>query len=105
MQVKRYSSGMMARLAFSIAVATDPDILIIDEALAVGDMGFRNKCAKRIDEIKAAGSTIIYVSHHLEEIKKICTRACYLEKGKVEMIGDVNEVCDYYEQQVIRKKA
>lgn len=105
MQVKRYSSGMMARLAFSIAVATNPDILIIDEALAVGDMGFRNKCAKRIDEIKAAGSTIIYVSHHLEEIKKICTRACYLEKGKVEMIGDVNEVCDYYEQQVIRKKA
>ena len=105
MQVKRYSSGMMARLAFSIAVATDPDILIIDEALAVGDMGFRNKCAKRIDEIKAAGSTIIYVSHHLEEIKKICTRACYLEHGRVEMIGDVNEVCDYYEHQVIRKKA
>jgi ABC-2 type transport system ATP-binding protein len=104
MQVKRYSSGMMARLAFSIAVATDPDILIIDEALAVGDMGFRSKCAKRIDEIKNAGSTIIYVSHHLDEIKKICTRACYLENGKVQMVGNVNDVCDYYEQQVIRKK-
>lgn len=102
MQAKRYSSGMLSRLAFSIGVTTHPDILIIDEALAVGDMGFRNKCAKRIDEIKAQGSTIIYVSHHMDEIKKICTRACFLEDGKITQIGPVDEICDYYEQRVTK---
>lgn len=103
MQVKRYSSGMMARLAFSIAVATNPEILIVDEALAVGDMGFRQKCANRIAEIQAAGCTIIYVSHHFDEIKKICTRAAYLDGGKVAKVGTVDEICDYYEQQLIKK--
>ncbi len=97
MQVKRYSSGMMARLAFSIAVANLPEILIIDEALAVGDLGFRKKCARRINEIKAAGSTIIYVSHHLDEIKNICTRAIFMEDGKISVEGDVEKVCSYYE--------
>ncbi len=105
MQVKRYSSGMMARLAFSIAVAIQPEILIIDEALAVGDMGFREKCAKRINEIKKSGSTIIYVSHHLEEIKNICTRAIFMEDGKIALSGDVNEVCDYYQTHLKRKTA
>ena len=103
MQVKRYSSGMMARLAFSIAVATDPEILIIDEALAVGDMGFRQKCANRIEEIKKAGCTIIYVSHHFDEIKNICTRAAYIENGKIEKIGAVNDICDYYEKKLSNK--
>jgi ABC-type polysaccharide/polyol phosphate transport system ATPase subunit len=97
MQVKRYSSGMMARLAFSIAVASLPEILIIDEALAVGDLGFRKKCARRINEIKDAGSTIIYVSHHLDEIKNICTRAIFMEDGKISVEGDVETVCKYYE--------
>ncbi|MBL0339787.1 MAG: ABC transporter ATP-binding protein [Bacteroidetes bacterium] len=105
MQVKRYSSGMMARLAFSIAVAVAPEILIIDEALAVGDLGFRQKCAKRINEIKNSGSTIIYVSHHLEEIKNICTRAIFMEDGKIAISGDVNEVCDYYQTHLKRKVA
>jgi len=100
MQVKKYSSGMMARLAFSTAVAKTPDILIIDEALAVGDLGFIKKSARRIDEIKDAGSTILYVSHHLEEIKRICTKACYFSDGKVAKIGDVDEVCAYYEEQL-----
>ena len=103
MQVKRYSSGMMARLAFSIAVATDPEILIVDEALAVGDMGFRQKCAKRINEIKQAGCTIIYVSHHFDEIKNICTRAAFLDNGKIAKIGPVDEICAYYEEQLIKK--
>lgn len=103
MQVKRYSSGMMSRLAFSIAVATDPEILIIDEALAVGDLGFRKKCARRINEIKEAGSTILYVSHHLAEIKNICTKAIFLEDGKVVKEGDVNEICSYYEEQLNKK--
>jgi lipopolysaccharide transport system ATP-binding protein len=105
MQVKRYSSGMMARLAFSIAVANLPEILIIDEALAVGDLGFRQKCAKRINEIKASGSTIIYVSHHLEEIKNICTRAIFMDEGKIAVEGDVNMVCDYYVSHQQRRKA
>lgn len=104
MQVKRYSSGMMSRLAFSIAVATDPEILIIDEALAVGDLGFRKKCAQRINEIKAAGSTILYVSHHLAEIKNICTRAIFLEGGKVKQSGTVEEICNLYEDTLLKKK-
>lgn len=104
MQVKRYSSGMMSRLAFSIAVATDPEILIIDEALAVGDLGFRKKCAQRINEIKEAGSTILYVSHHLAEIKNICTRAIFLEGGKVQQSGTVEEICDLYESTLLKKK-
>ena len=103
MQVKRYSSGMTSKLAFSIAVATQPDILIVDEALAVGDMGFREKCAKRIDEMKSNGCTILYVSHHLDEIKKICTKACYLENGQITKMGGVDEVCDYYEEKMTRK--
>ncbi len=104
MQVKRYSSGMMSRLAFSIAVATDPEILIIDEALAVGDLGFRKKCAQRINEIKESGSTILYVSHHLAEIKNICTRAIFLEGGKVKQEGSVEEICDLYESTLVKKK-
>jgi ABC-2 type transport system ATP-binding protein/lipopolysaccharide transport system ATP-binding protein len=104
MQVKRYSSGMMSKLAFSIAAATDPEILIIDEALAVGDLGFRRKCAHRINEIKAAGSTILYVSHHIAEIKNICTRAVFLKDGKMFQEGSVDEICDLYENELLKKK-
>lgn len=97
MQVKRYSSGMMARLAFSIAVANTPEILIVDEALAVGDMAFRQKCANRITEIIKEGCTILYVSHHMDEIKRICTRAIFLENGKIVKDGKVDDICNYYE--------
>jgi len=96
MQVKRYSSGMVSRLAFSIAVANTPDILIVDEALAVGDLGFRQKCADRINEIKSEGGTIIYVSHHIDEIKNICTRAVFMEDGVIAKEGSVDEICNYY---------
>ena len=82
-----------------------PEILIIDEVLAVGDLGFRQKCANRINEIKDAGSTIIYVSHHLEEIKNICTRAIFMEDGKIILSGDVDEVCEYYKTHLDRKVA
>ncbi|NEQ48866.1 MAG: ABC transporter ATP-binding protein [Leptolyngbya sp. SIO3F4] len=102
MQVKRYSSGMMARLAFAITVANDPEILIIDEALAVGDLGFQKKCAVRIDQIRESGGTIIYVSHHEKEIRRICDRACFLEDGKVGKVGDVEEILAYYEAQLVR---
>jgi ABC-type polysaccharide/polyol phosphate transport system ATPase subunit len=103
MQVKRYSSGMMSRLAFSIAVANTPEILIIDEALAVGDFGFRQKCAVRINEIKAGGSTIIYVSHHVDEIKNICNRAIFMENGTITYEGNVDDVCEYYKTHLKRK--
>jgi ABC-type polysaccharide/polyol phosphate transport system ATPase subunit len=102
MQVKRYSSGMMSRLAFSIAVANTPEILIIDEALAVGDFGFRQKCATRINEIKSGGSTIIYVSHHVDEIKNICNRAIFMESGTITYQGDVELVCEYYKTHLKR---
>jgi ABC-type polysaccharide/polyol phosphate transport system ATPase subunit len=98
MQIKRYSAGMMARLAFSISVCRIPDILIVDEALSVGDQGFQVKCADRINEMKAAGTTIIYVSHSLAELKRICTRGACLEEGKIAKIGPIDEVGEYYNQ-------
>ena len=98
MQIKRYSAGMMARLAFSISVCRIPDILIVDEALSVGDQGFQVKCADRINEMKAAGTTIIYVSHSLAELKRICTRGACLEDGKIAKVGPIDEVGEYYNQ-------
>ncbi|MES2558581.1 MAG: ABC transporter ATP-binding protein [Bacteroidota bacterium] len=98
MQIKRYSAGMMARLAFSISVCRIPDILIVDEALSVGDQGFQVKCADRINEMKAAGTTIIYVSHSLAELKRICTRGACLEDGKIAKVGPIDEVGEYYSQ-------
>ncbi|MEM9022458.1 MAG: ABC transporter ATP-binding protein [Bacteroidota bacterium] len=96
MQVKRYSTGMMARLAFAISVAEKPEILIVDEALAVGDLGFQRKCAARINEIRDEGSTIVYVAHHIAEIKRICTRAICIHEGKIVMTGPVDEALDFY---------
>ncbi|MCS6824153.1 MAG: ABC transporter ATP-binding protein [Cytophagaceae bacterium] len=99
MQVKRYSSGMMARLAFSMVVTLDPEILVVDEALAVGDLGFQNKCLNRILELKNRGTTILYVSHNNDEIKKLCNRAAWIEEGKVKMIGQAQHVVDAYVKQ------
>lgn len=98
MQVKRYSSGMMSRLAFSIAISSNPEILIVDEALAVGDLAFQKKCAERIDQIRSNGNTIVYVSHNETELKRICTRAACLSNGVIEKLGNVDEVVDYYNQ-------
>lgn len=98
MQVKRYSTGMMSRLAFSIAVANTPDILIVDEALAVGDRGFREKCAKRIDEIRKSGSTIVYVTHITSELRRICNKAACLKDGKIVKCGEIEEVINFYEE-------
>lgn len=96
MQMKRYSSGMVARLSFSIATAETPDILLVDEVLAVGDLGFQQKCVERFNEIKKAGSTIVYVSHHYDEIKRICNRAVCLESGVLEKDGTVPEIEKHY---------
>ncbi|WP_413378318.1 ABC transporter ATP-binding protein [Alkalihalobacillus sp. 1P02AB] len=94
--VKFYSSGMKARLGFSIAVHIETDIILIDEVLAVGDKEFREKCYERILKLKAKGKTIIIVSHQLKPLKKICDRAMVLKKGEVLRIGEINEMIDFY---------
>lgn len=86
--VKTYSSGMYVRIAFAIATCADPDILIIDEALSVGDLNFRNKCMGRINELRAKGVSILFVSHDLSTLQMICNRAVWIEKGLVMAIGD-----------------
>lgn len=96
--IKNFSSGMVARLGFSIATFTKPDILIIDEILSVGDIQFQEKCENRINEMMASGTTIIIVSHSLNQIRRLCKKVIWLEHGKVIMNDDAKEVCDKYEQ-------
>ncbi len=97
LQVKRYSSGMKARLGFSMAVAETPEILIIDEALSVGDAAFKEKCSKRIDEIREGGATILFVSHAIGEVKRICNKAIWIHKGEFKAAGSTIEVIDKYQ--------
>lgn len=92
-----YSSGMMARLAFSVATMTNPSILLIDEALAVGDKRFRAKSLERITELRDAAGTVVMVTHNMNEIRNTCRRAIWLEDGAVVMDGDAGEVIDAYE--------
>ncbi|MEM7140311.1 MAG: ATP-binding cassette domain-containing protein [Actinomycetota bacterium] len=92
-----YSSGMRARLAFSIATLRVPDVLLIDEALAVGDKEFRAKSLARIEEIRSAAGTVIMVTHSLNEILQSCTRAVWLEKGELRMTGSPDDVVAAYE--------
>ncbi|MGL4338448.1 MAG: ABC transporter ATP-binding protein [Turicibacter sp.] len=94
--VKMYSSGMFARLAFAVAVNVDPDILIIDEALSVGDLRFQLKCMERFDQFRSAGKTILFVSHDLSAIKRFCSRCIWINNGQVEAIGNVNYITDRY---------
>jgi ABC-type polysaccharide/polyol phosphate transport system ATPase subunit len=96
MQVKRYSTGMTARLGFSIATATDPEILLVDEVLSVGDAAFQLQCYKRIDELKLRGCTIVFVSHALGEVQRICDRAACMEAGTVVKVGNTHEVGVHY---------
>jgi ABC-type polysaccharide/polyol phosphate transport system ATPase subunit len=96
--LRTYSSGMVMRLAFSVAVNTNPDILIIDEVLAVGDQRFQDKCIKRIYELKAAGRTLICVSHSSRLIEALCDTALWLDHGSVAAYGDVHDVVKAYDQ-------
>lgn len=95
--VKNFSSGMYARLGFSIATVVDPDILIIDEILGVGDYKFQEKCNKRIEELMNSGTTVLMVSHNSSAIRKFCNRVAWLDKGSVLEIGPAQEICDKYE--------
>lgn len=98
MPVKFYSSGMKARLGFSIAVHIDADIILVDEVLAVGDKNFRKKCYAKMKELKQQGKTIVIVSHNLKSLKKICDRALILQKGSVVAIGDIDSMIEQYER-------
>ena len=94
--LKNYSSGMRARLGFSIATMVKPDILIVDEILSVGDYKFRQKCENRMKELLSGGTTLLYVSHSIEEVKQLCDHALWIDKGVERMQGPALEVCDAY---------
>jgi lipopolysaccharide transport system ATP-binding protein len=94
--VKRYSSGMFARLGFSVAAHVDPDILIVDEVLSVGDFVFQKKCVERMTEVTTSGATVIFVSHNLRAVQDLCTRALLLDRGRVLTIGPSDDVIGTY---------
>jgi lipopolysaccharide transport system ATP-binding protein len=102
--IRTYSSGMQVRVAFAVATAFRPEILIIDEALAVGDASFQRKCFQRIEDFRAEGTTLLFVSHDLETVKKICSRAIFLKSGQLVRFGPAKQVCDDYEQHLFGGK-
>ena len=95
-QVKHYSSGMYVRLAFAVAAHLEPEILIVDEVLAVGDLQFQRKCLGKMQEVAGGGRTILFVSHNMAAVQRLCTRGVYLKQGNVAMAGRINEVIDRY---------
>lgn len=103
--VKHYSSGMYARLAFSVAAHLQPDILIVDEVLAVGDVRFQKKCLGRMEEVAEQGRTVLFVSHNMSAVKSLCSRAIFLEEGRLKAEGDVNKIVDLYLKVEERPKA
>lgn len=96
--IRVYSSGMLAKLGFSVITQVDPDILIIDEVLAVGDLGFQQKCIEIINQFKQQGVTILFVSHNITEIAKICDRVIWIENHHLREIGDAKEVLESYQE-------
>ncbi|MBO5937359.1 MAG: ABC transporter ATP-binding protein [Clostridia bacterium] len=104
--LKNYSSGMVARLGFAIAIDVEPSILLVDEILSVGDENFRRKCAKKIDELRQKGVSFVIVSHNMDQVKKLCQKALWIENSHVMGYGEVNEICEKYESYCaeIRKK-
>lgn len=94
--IKTFSSGMVAKLAFSIATIIDPEILIVDEILSVGDLKFQEKSRNKMLSMIKGGTTVLYVSHSLESIKDLCDKVIWIEKGQIKMFGEVNEICDAY---------
>lgn len=94
--IKNYSSGMLAKLGFSIATVVNPDILIIDEILGVGDVNFKKKSTDKIKSLMDGGTTVLLVSHSIPQIRSLCDKAIWIDKGIVKEIGEVNKVCDHY---------
>lgn len=98
MPIRNYSSGMMMRLAFSVATVVQPEILIVDEILAVGDEGFQNKSRARMMELMGGGTTVLFVSHSIEQIEQMCERVIWLENHRVKMIDTATTVCKAYRE-------
>ncbi|MBQ2510155.1 MAG: ABC transporter ATP-binding protein, partial [Erysipelotrichaceae bacterium] len=96
MPIRNYSSGMMARLAFSIASVVQPEILIVDEILAVGDVAFQEKSFNRMKELMSGGATVLFVSHDIEKIEEMCDKVIWLDHGKIKDEGSAAEVCERY---------
>lgn len=94
--IKTYSTGMVLRLAFAVAAHVDPEILIVDEALAVGDIAFRQRCMRRIHDLRARGTTILFVSHETSDVKALCERCVWLQRGAIEELGDAEDVVQKY---------
>ncbi len=102
--VNKYSSGMKSKLGFAIAIHLEADVLIIDEALAVGDKLFKNKCNQKMNELKAKGTTILFVSHSSGQMKKFCDRACWIQKGELMCKGEVKDIMKIYDSFLDRKQ-
>ena len=98
--LKSYSSGMRSRLGFAIATAVQPDVLILDEVLSVGDAAFRAKSEQRVLDMMTEGVTVLFVSHSTESVKRICNKAIILTKGQLVAQGDVDEICDIYTEMI-----
>ena len=94
--IKNYSSGMLAKLGFSIATSVNPDILIIDEILGVGDVNFKKKSSDKIRSLMDGGTTVLLVSHSIPQIRELCDKAIWIDNGSLRGIGEVNKVCDAY---------
>ncbi|MBQ8145402.1 MAG: ABC transporter ATP-binding protein [Clostridia bacterium] len=94
--LKNYSSGMVARLGFAIAIDVEPSILLVDEILSVGDENFRRKCSDKINELRAKGVSFVIVSHNMDQIRKLCQKALWIENSQVKGYGEVNQICDEY---------
>lgn len=94
--LKNFSSGMAARLGFAIATTVKPDILVCDEVLAVGDFKFQEKCEKRMNELLSGGTTLLFVSHSIEQVKRMCQKAIWINHGEMKMIGSAEDVCNAY---------
>ncbi len=94
--IKTYSTGMVLRLAFAVAAHVDPEILIVDEALAVGDIAFRQRCMRRIHDLRARGATILFVSHETTDVKALCERCLWLDNGEVRELGEADHVVAQY---------
>jgi ABC-type polysaccharide/polyol phosphate transport system ATPase subunit len=96
--VKNYSSGMIARLGFSIATMVKPEILVVDEILAVGDQAFQDKCHKRLEDMMNSGTTVLLVSHSAADIKRICQKAVWIDKSNLRFVGNVDEALQLYDK-------
>lgn len=102
--IKNFSSGMVAKLAFSISTIVDPEILIVDEILSVGDIKFQEKSKKKMMSMIKGGTTVLYVSHSLDSIRELCNKAVWLDHGKVIMVGQAKKVCDAYYKKIMKAK-